>query len=146
MSDSIIERLRHHAKDERNTAFARSTMREAELEIEQQRLSEEGAKEAFAHVVQQKQDLEAKRKRLGGLLDDAYKIIRQKERELAASREREARMRDELSKAADLINKASACSGLSPDGALSWWSETGKFVAEHLNPRNGAALAEGAQG
>lgn len=29
MSDSILIRLRHHAKDERNTAFARSTMREA---------------------------------------------------------------------------------------------------------------------
>lgn len=34
MSDSIIERLRHHAQDERNTAFARSTMREAEGDIE----------------------------------------------------------------------------------------------------------------
>lgn len=33
MSDCIIERLRHHAKDERNTAFARSTMREAEQEL-----------------------------------------------------------------------------------------------------------------
>ncbi len=33
MSDSIIERLRHHAKDERNTAFARSTMREAITEL-----------------------------------------------------------------------------------------------------------------
>ena len=33
MSDSIIERLRHHAQDERNTAFARSTMREAADEL-----------------------------------------------------------------------------------------------------------------
>lgn len=33
MSDSIIERLRHHAQDQRNTAFARSTMREAEQEL-----------------------------------------------------------------------------------------------------------------
>ena len=34
MSDSIIERLRHHAQDERNTAFARSTMREVIDELE----------------------------------------------------------------------------------------------------------------
>lgn len=33
MSDSIIERLRHHAQDELNTSCARSTMREAEGEI-----------------------------------------------------------------------------------------------------------------
>ena len=45
-------------------------------EIEQMRLAEEGAKEAFAHVVQQKRDLEAECKRLRRLLDGAYDTIR----------------------------------------------------------------------
>ena len=33
MSESIMERLRYHAQDMYNTAFSRSTMREAEAEI-----------------------------------------------------------------------------------------------------------------
>ena len=33
MSESIMERLRYHAQDMDNTAFSRSTMREAEAEI-----------------------------------------------------------------------------------------------------------------
>ena len=37
MSDSTLIRLRHHAKDERNTTFARATMRDAEQEIERLR-------------------------------------------------------------------------------------------------------------
>jgi len=45
-------------------------------EIKQLRLAEEGAKEAFGHVVQQKRDLEAECKRLRGLLDGAYDTIR----------------------------------------------------------------------
>ena len=45
-------------------------------EIEQLRLAEEGAKEAFRHVVQQKRDLKAECKRLRGLLDSAYETIR----------------------------------------------------------------------
>ena len=48
----------------------------AAKEIEQLRLAEEGAKEAFAHVVQQKRDLEAECKRLRRLLDGAYDTIR----------------------------------------------------------------------
>jgi len=40
------------------------------------RLAEEGAKEAFAHVVQQKRDFEAECKRLRGLLDGAHDTIR----------------------------------------------------------------------
>ncbi len=47
----------------------------AESNIEENvglRLAEEGAKEAFAHVVQQKRDFEAECKRLRGLLDGAH--------------------------------------------------------------------------
>lgn len=83
MSDSIIERLRHHAQDERNTAFARSTMREAEGHIE--RLSNDlfdaldckngTGPTALSLVVDERDSLRA---------------------ELAASREREARMRGAL--------------------------------------------------
>lgn len=39
-------------------------------------LAEEGAKEAFGHVMQQKRDLEAECKKLRGLLDSAHEIIR----------------------------------------------------------------------
>lgn len=39
-------------------------------------LAEEGAKEAFGHVVQQKRDLESECKRLRALLDGAYESIR----------------------------------------------------------------------
>ena len=45
-------------------------------ENEQLRLAEEGAKEAFGHVVQQKCDFEAESKRLRTLLDSAYNTIR----------------------------------------------------------------------
>ena len=55
---------------------ARRKIVELNQEIEQLRLAEEGAKEAFGHVVQQKRDLEAECKRLRGLLDGAYKTIR----------------------------------------------------------------------
>ena len=51
----------------------------AESNIEENvglRLAEEGAKEAFAHVVQQKRDFEAECKRLRGLLDGAHDTIR----------------------------------------------------------------------
>ncbi|HZW25187.1 MAG TPA: hypothetical protein VFF26_06875 [Gallionella sp.] len=58
MSDSIIERLRHHAQDERNTAFARSTMREAECAIallertlEQEQISSARAMSGLADAV-----------------------------------------------------------------------------------------------
>lgn len=44
--------------------------------IETLELAEEGAKDAFGHVVQQKRDLEAECKRLRGLLDAAYADIR----------------------------------------------------------------------
>ena len=46
-------------------------------EIEKLRLAEEGAKEAFGHVVQEKRDLEAECKRLRGLLAGAYDTIHQ---------------------------------------------------------------------
>ena len=50
--------------------------RRAADEIEQLRLAEEGAAEAFAHVVQQKRDLEAECRRLRALLASAHEIIR----------------------------------------------------------------------
>lgn len=55
--------------------------RSAELNIEENvglRLAEEGAKEAFGHVVQQKRDLESECNRLRRLLDGAYDTIRRK--------------------------------------------------------------------
>ena len=48
-----------------------------EVENEQLRLAEEGAKEAFVHVVQQKRDLETECKRLRTLLDSAHDMIGQ---------------------------------------------------------------------
>ena len=57
----------------------------AESNIEENvglRLAEEGAKEAFGHVVQQKRDLDAECKRLRGLLDLAYDTIRRKSHNL----------------------------------------------------------------
>jgi len=59
--------------------------RAAESNIEENvglRLAEEGAKEAFGHVVQQKRDLDAECKRLRGLLDLAYDTIRRKSHNL----------------------------------------------------------------
>lgn len=64
-----IERLRAEAR-------GADALREKLAGIEQLRLAEEGAKEAFGHVVQQKRDLEKECKRLRGLLDGAYETIR----------------------------------------------------------------------
>lgn len=50
--------------------------RKAESKVAQLLLAEEGAKEAFGHLVQQKRDLEAECKRLRRLLDGAYETIR----------------------------------------------------------------------
>lgn len=49
---------------------------ELRAKIRELELAEEGAKEAFAHVVQQKRDLEAECNRLRGLLDSSYASIR----------------------------------------------------------------------
>ena len=46
-------------------------------EVDQLRLAEEGAKEAFGHVVQQKRDLEAEVTKLRELLAAAYKMVPQ---------------------------------------------------------------------
>lgn len=50
-------------------------------EVDQLRLAEEGAKEAFAHVVQQKRDLEAEVEKLRKLLAGAYKMVPQQRHE-----------------------------------------------------------------
>ena len=50
-------------------------------EVDQLHLAEEGAKEAFGHVVQQKRDLEAEVKRLRELLAEAYKMVPQQRHE-----------------------------------------------------------------
>ncbi|HZW25151.1 MAG TPA: DUF551 domain-containing protein [Gallionella sp.] len=78
MSDSIIERLRHHAQDERNTAFARSTMQKGADEIERLRAVLSKANEQTEHF-----------EREWYLRGDELEQLRA---ELAASREREARM------------------------------------------------------
>lgn len=49
---------------------------ELRAKVRELELAEEGAKEAFGHVVQQKRDLEAECNRLRGLLDSAYASIR----------------------------------------------------------------------
>lgn len=48
---------------------------ELRAKIRELELAEEGAKEAFGHVVQQKRDLEAECNRLRGLLDAAHASI-----------------------------------------------------------------------
>ena len=45
-------------------------------DVEVLKLAEEGAKEAFGHVVQQKHDTEAECKKLRTLLDSAHETIR----------------------------------------------------------------------
>ena len=39
----------------------------------------------------------------------------------------------ELVKACELLDKASACSGIGPDAALTWWSEKGRLTRNHLS-------------
>ena len=79
MSDRLIERLRHHAKDDRNTAFARSTMREAEQEIAAIRERFDKAAAAFEREQDRALAAEVRAETV--------------ETALSASREREARMR-----------------------------------------------------
>lgn len=55
----------------------RARIAELETENRQLLLAEEGAKEAFGHVIQQKRDLEAECKRLRELLAGAYETLRQ---------------------------------------------------------------------
>lgn len=50
-------------------------------EVDQLRLAEEGAKEAFGHVVQQKRELEAEVEKLRKLLAGAYKMVPQQRHE-----------------------------------------------------------------
>lgn len=68
----VVERLRATPE----TGADHDLIFEAAEEIEQLRLAEEGAKEAFGHVVQKKINLAAECKRLRGLLDGAYDTIR----------------------------------------------------------------------
>ncbi len=71
--------LEHQAQHDGPTDYKHSAaaeLRNMHAEIEQMRLAEEGANEAFGHVVQQKRDLEEECKRLRRLLDGAYDTIR----------------------------------------------------------------------
>ncbi len=72
-----IERLRELADSEgtRAVEYLRRA-RKSEANVARLMLEEEGAKDAFAHVVQQKHDADAECKRLRGLLDAAHADIR----------------------------------------------------------------------
>jgi len=75
-----IERLRELADSEgtRAVEYLRRA-RKAEADVAHLMLAEEGAKEAFGHVVQQKRDLEEECIRLRSLLHGAYEINRRRE-------------------------------------------------------------------
>ena len=72
-----IERMRELADSEgtRAVEYLRRA-RKSEANVARLMLEEEGAKDAFAHVVQQKHDADAECKRLRGLLDAAHADIR----------------------------------------------------------------------
>ena len=72
-----IKRLRELADSEgtRAVEYLRRA-RKSEANVARLMLEEEGAKDAFAHVVQQKHDADAECKRLRGLLDAAHADIR----------------------------------------------------------------------
>ena len=72
-----IKRMRELADSEgtRAVEYLRRA-RKSEANVARLMLEEEGAKDAFAHVVQQKHDADAECKRLRGLLDAAHADIR----------------------------------------------------------------------
>ena len=72
-----INRMRELADSEgtRAVEYLRRA-RKSEANVARLMLEEEGAKDAFAHVVQQKHDADAECKRLRGLLDAAHADIR----------------------------------------------------------------------
>lgn len=90
----IAERLRHHARDERNTAFARSSMREAEQELAACR--ERFAKAAAAFEREQDRALAAEVR------------AETAEAALASSREREAHLRSRVLSALKIADAALA--------------------------------------
>lgn len=79
MKETLTDRMLHaaaHCEGMYDLLDEAKALRDGVAEIEQLRLAEEGANEAFCHVVQQKRDLEAECTRLRGLLDGAYDTIR----------------------------------------------------------------------
>jgi len=60
----------------RLSPLSEEQIRALRAEVESLKLAEEGAKEAFGHVVEQKHAAEAECKRLRALLDDAHAQIR----------------------------------------------------------------------
>lgn len=65
------------AKAEKGTDMSNETLvLGLRAKIRELELAEDGAKEAFGRLVQQKRDLEAERNRLRGLLDASYASIR----------------------------------------------------------------------
>lgn len=71
----IVERLRRWPNLP-GANWDKALMDEAATQIEQLRLAEEGAAEAFGVVVRDKRNLEAEVKRLQALLDGAHATIR----------------------------------------------------------------------
>jgi hypothetical protein len=85
----LVQQMRVFEVDHTPDGWPAIRMREVSAlcdEIEALKLAEEGAKEAFGHVVQQKQDAEAECKRLRELLDGAYKSLRSRDLPHAALR------------------------------------------------------------
>ena len=152
----IIERLRHHAKDERNTAFARSTMREAEQELSRvtaQRGNVSDRLRASLDDPMWADHAEISKSLLRATLLEIDSL----RAELAASRERESRMRESLDHIARVSmggrtkskrNEWIAQRAKSALNGDDYWMRLEKPHGYHraLEGAPVAALAEGAQG
>ncbi|NDP41084.1 MAG: hypothetical protein GZ093_20610 [Rhodoferax sp.] len=85
----LVERMRGFEVDHKPDGWPAIRMRDVTAlcyEIEGLILAEEGAKEAFGHVVQAKRELEAECTRLRELLQSAYEDIRRAARHNAVMR------------------------------------------------------------
>lgn len=167
MSDSILIRLRHHSKDERNTAFARSTMREAADELARVTAQRDAilkqARIWSGEAKAQKATVDAVGEILGGVPDwgPIAQGVEQLRAELAACREREARMQWQPIETAPTDGARILLCGKGGKIADGYYGQPDGFANPkqfvwpyiHANPTHWmplqappAALAEGAQG